>query len=368
MVRARPRLRQSGTDSMVEISSDARPVRGRRAHAEAHVIRLPLLERQVGPVELQVPARGPATLRGETEPAPAVVRDDLLAAGGDPRRLERPSTRVRAHVLAEDLGDALPLSFPARDQALRRPVAHLQPGVPLPAKLGGVRLRQIVEVAGPERQRRVLVVHLHAQHRRLGRVGVPRVGVDVGEQAARVLLLRFDEGGIETIEHLPHVEPLGRRTVEAGIAARHVEVQVHVDPVARQLGDEEVEPIELGRVEPLAIGGDEADRRRPLVHEVQPHDVHAQAPQVRRRAGGDLVSGKAGGGGAVDPEEPDTCAAAVDEVAVRRADEAARSGGRPVQVRQIDGAGRRADPARGEREPAPGIVRVVGGGRNDDRT
>ncbi len=124
------------------------------------------------------------------------------------------------------------------------------------------------------------------------------------EQRPRVDLLRLDERRVEAIQQLRELEPLGGHALEARVAAGDVQVDVRVDAVLGQLGDEEVEPIELRGIERVRFLNQEADRRGRLVHEVKADQVDAEAPKVDRGARRHLVRGEAGGRGAVDAEEP----------------------------------------------------------------
>ena len=132
-----------------------------------------------------------------------------------------------------------------------------------------------------------------------------------------------------------------RHAVAFLVIAADVEVEVHVDAVLLQLGDQEVQPVELLGIEGAGIvfaaignaGG------RPLVHEVQADDVDAITGQSPRPHGGVFFGRKLDRAGApvgeMDAPEADPFAIGLDEVAALDADEAVLSGGRVVEEGEI---------------------------------
>ena len=157
----------------------------RRARAETEVIALAFGERQVRAVELQVPAGRPALVGGEAQRAAAVFGRHHLAARRDARRLERPTVgaggeiRVGQDLLARDLR----VAAPGRAQARHRLIACPQPGVPLSLSSPAYGSGRSSRLPAQNGSARVLVVHLHAEHGRLGDVGVPGVRVRVRSSA-----------------------------------------------------------------------------------------------------------------------------------------------------------------------------------------
>ncbi len=170
------------------------------------------------------------------------------------------------------------------------------------------------------------------------------VRVDVREQVVRIFLLQLDNALIVEREALDPIAIDLLGVVDAIaflVIAADVEVEIHVDPVLLQLGDQEVEPVELLRIEGAGIvfaavgnaGG------RPFVYEVQPNDVDAIPRQSSRPHGRVLFGGKLDRArapvGEMDAPEADPFAIGLDEVAALHADEAVLSGGRVVEEGEV---------------------------------
>ena len=175
-------------------------------------------------------------------------------------------------------GDARELAQPLH---LGRRARLRQPGVVLRRQQVVVVRRRRVE-AEPQA---VLVEDLDDRDRRLVPILGLRVGIDVREDLPRVVLLQLDQARV--VERHPLrpadlVEVL--HAVPGLVRPADVQVQIDVDPALLELGHEEVEAVELARVEAPAVTGARGDdpARGVEVDEVQAHHVH---PVARECAG-----------------------------------------------------------------------------------
>jgi len=187
------------------------------------------------------------------------------------------------------------LGVPGRAELLGGAVPLAEPGVEELAEGGGVGVGQVVQLApAPRGPQRVLVVDLHKGDRRLLGVRGFRVGVDVGQQIAGVLLLQLDHARLEVVQPLVVVRPLlaKRESLLVVQPPRHVQVQVRVDAVLLELVDEVVELLDPLRVDDRLVGALAPDRAR--VHVVHAHAVDAEAGEPGGHALGLLALREAG--------------------------------------------------------------------------
>ena len=168
------------------------------------------------------------------------------------------------------------------------------------------------------------------------------------QQVVGVLFLQLDDAFVVERNALRPLQAVGvRHTVAFLEDTPHVEVQVHVDAVLLELGDQEVQPVELLSIEGtgivLAAVGNAGGS--PLVQEMQADDVDAIAGQgggphgsifFRRqfdRAGTPV--------GEMDAPKADAPAVGLDQVSALNADVAVLSRRSVVQERNIRRRARR---------------------------
>ncbi len=96
------------------------------------------------------------------------------------------------------------------------------------------------------------------------------------QQVEGVLFLQFDEAPVVQRQALSPLQARGiRHAVAFLVRTAHVEVQVHVDPVPLEFGDQEVQPVELLRIEGagIVLAAVENAGGSPLVYEMQADNV-----------------------------------------------------------------------------------------------
>ena len=168
----------------------------------------------------------------------------------------------------------------------------------------------------------VLVVDLDQRHRGVFGVGEFRVGVAVREQLARVLLLRLHVRRVEEadgVRDLPvELVHLGIHAVADAEAAADQQVQVGVDSLLLQPGDEVIQAIQRIGVPVPPVAGlvmDQPGRAPGGIEKMEPHGVQAELGHPRGHLAGRFVVREVGAGGEIRAEEPQAMLAGV-QVAV----------------------------------------------------
>ena len=217
---------------------------------------------------------------------------------------------------------------PGLGKRRRAGISLAEPFVPLFPEVAGKHVGQRIEAAAhPGVDQAVLVVDLDQRHRGIFGIGEFRVGIQVREQLPRVTLLRLQVRGVEEadgVRGLPvELVHLGIHAVADAEAAADKQVQVGVDPMLLQPGDEVIEAIERIGVPVPAVARlviDQPGRAPRGIEKMEPHRVQAELGHPRGHLVGRRVVRKVGGGGEIHAEEPQAMVAAV-EVAVLDVDE-----------------------------------------------
>jgi hypothetical protein len=223
---------------------------------------------------------------------------------------------------------------------LFRSEVGFQPRVVDAVQLVRVELRRrIVALSDP-----VLIEDLDDGDGRLITVFRFSVRVDVRQQVVGVLLLQLDDALVEEREALGPLQAVGiRHAIALFVRASDVEIEVHVDAVLLELGHQEVEPVELLRIEGagivLAAVGNAGGR--PLVDEMQADNVDAvtrqgAGPHRRVFLGGKLDRSRTPIG-EVNAPESDTLPVGLHEVSALDANVAVLTGRSIVEKRYVGG-------------------------------
>ena len=139
-------------------------------------------------------------------------------------------------------------TIPLSAQRLRTAVLLEQPAIPQFGELVRVRTRQRVELApGPARNDGILVINLDDRDPGIVDVRFAGIRVHVLQQVFGVFLLKLDHTRVEVVDSfIVRRKLIGvREPVPLLERARHVEIDIHVDPILVQAGNEIVELIEL---------------------------------------------------------------------------------------------------------------------------
>ena len=239
-----------------------------------------------------VPGFVPSVVRRRTECLlDKIIRDDSDASIGLRVAVlfERPRRVLLVEVTINQLrAEWFCSSAPRLARSFVAAVLFQNPCGPQRLQLLAIRVGEVVHLPGPPLEAEgVFVVDLHERDGGFVGVALAGVGVHVREEVAGVVLLHGDHRGAVVVHALVVVGValfLGARTV--GVGAGDVQVQVGVDAVFLQLGDEEIEPVELAGVERAAVLCEDAAGRAEHVHVVKAHAVDAKF----RHACGDLRS------------------------------------------------------------------------------
>ena len=173
------------------------------------------------------------------------------------------------------------------------------------SEINGVGRGEVVHLPGPPLEAEgVFVVDFHERDGGFVGVAVAGVGVHVREQVAGVVALEGDHRGAEIVHALVEVGvPFFLRARAVGIGARDVQVQVGVDAVLLQFGDEKIEPVELPGVERAAVLCEDAVGRAHHVHVVEAHAVDAKLRHARSDLRGHVLVGEIRGEAGVHAED-----------------------------------------------------------------
>jgi len=295
-------------------------------------VELSLFQRQSGPVKLRVPVHLGQSGEVDAHFAGIALRDlkGLAALGRE---------FGGQHVFPERHGAA-----PRGIEFLAGSVTRLEPGVPFFQNVGAVILGQRGDL---ELQQRVLVVDLDLGHARLAGVGRLGIGIDVGQQRAGVIALHADHLLVDLVQALAVARQLflpvaGGEAVGKVLAlpviARDVQVEVAVDSVALERGDEVIQPVELPRIELVFLRRarlPDAARRGLIVEVMEADAVHPEAGQPRREPVGGRAIGKAAREGEVGGEKLHPPALSIHEMAVAHREESVLARRGVIQPRNI---------------------------------
>ena len=219
-------------------------------------------------------------------------------------------------------------------------------GAAIPAQPGVVEVGQLlVVIRGGRAESQVdaiLIEKLHDGDGRLVAVFGFGVGIDVRQQLLRVFLFQLDEARVEERETLGPLDLVVVAHAVAGlVGAAHVEVQVDIDAALLELGDLEIQAVELLSIERAAVGacGIDDAARGGEIEKVQADDVDAEAGQGGGPHGGVFLGRQfdrpAAPIGEVDAPEANALAVGFDEVAALDADEAVLAGRRIEEERHV---------------------------------
>jgi hypothetical protein len=153
----------------------------------------------------------------------------------------------------------------------------------------------------------------------------------VGQELPGVLLLQLNQPLVEVGEPLGEPQQLVvGHSVARFVGAADVQVEVRVDAAVLELGDEEVQPVELGRIEGAGVvaGGFDQALRGHAVQEVKPDAVDPVPGELLRQNWRGFLRGDRRHAGDVHSPDPKSAAARPHQVSALRPDETVLSGGR----------------------------------------
>ena len=157
----------------------------------------------------------------------------------------------------------------------------------------------------------VLVVDLHHRHGRILRIGQPGIRIAVGEQLPGVLLLRLQMRLMEKshgVGHLPIelVDPATHAVTDAKPTSDQ-QIQIRVNAVLAQLGDEVIQPVQRIGVPVVRVAGivvDQPHRAPDRVEKMEPHHVEPELGHPGRDLVGRVMVGKTRARREITAKEP----------------------------------------------------------------
>ena len=238
----------------------------------------------------------------------------------------------------QELGAIAFSSFePGLPEGFGAAVFGIEPAVPLLTYLGLVRFHyvgKLVLCGKPCIDYGVLVGEFHHADGRIVLVGNAGVGIDMLQDFLVETFLELDHPGIDIVNAVLVVrQQMGvLEPVRAAHLAGDVQLEVNVDAVFLELGEEIVEALELHRLDEGILHGISAFRGT-VAHVMHAYEVDSVAREFLRQPVSILVPGEASGHAKIGTYEADFPARTVHETVPSCGDESVGTGLAPVHAR-----------------------------------